>query len=493
MKKALIGLAVLVVVAAAAFLVIKGAARHGVPFRLVYTGRTYGYLLPKEETKGGRMLGGFDRRSTAIKEATRDHTAFIVDCGGFAAWWTHGSVPYRETLSRFVIEGMNRTGVEVSGVEEFDQAFGKEELAEYAAVAKFPFVSASIVDAETGQYVFEPFKVIERNGLKVAFVGLMDRELVDLRESTDRQAASTLVPGVQREEPKNLPKQGEGFRVLPVDEALDRVAPLVKGKADVTVLLVAGGSNVWGALNRYNDGATFQVVLDLAGRPVYEPLMQGKVPFLMNGIAGSFVGVADFEYMGPGDVRLEKWEIVELTDSFKGDPALATLLDDMRLFLKDADPVTIVDRIYGPDGDEKYVGAEACAACHSQEYEIWLKGPHSRALDSLKEKSAQYDPACVVCHTSDYQAVDGYVSEEATPFMAPINCEVCHGRGSEHVRLQGKGVDAQLRIPDPPRCTVCHDGVNDPGFDYTKRWAAIMHGRSRSPAASPPSEGQEQK
>ncbi len=484
MKKKAVAVAAAVILAGVIVSVlIRSFGTRSVSFRLVYTGRTYGYLLPKEETKEGRWLGGFERRATAIKQAVGTPKSFVVDCGGFFAHWTHGSMPYREVLNSFVIEGMNRTGVEVAGVDAFDQIQGKEKTLEYTAIGRFPFVSASLVDAETDQYIFEPFKVIEKDGLRIAFVGVMDRELIDIKERFAAQAQRQLVPGEEYEERPDLPNQGEGLVVLTLAEALDRVAPLVKDKADVTVLLCAGGSNTWGALHKYGDGKTFQIVLDLAGKPVFEPSMQGKVPVLFNGIVGTTVGVADCEYLGPGEVTLKSWKIHELTDKVAGAPELAGLVPEMRAYCKDLDPVTLVDRIYEPDGEERYVGAEVCSACHSEEYEIWLGGPHSKALEPLKKQGAQYDPDCVVCHVSDYQAVDGYVSEQRTPLMAPINCEVCHGRASIHVKLEGHGIDARLRIPDPPRCVVCHDYINDPDFEYAKNWSKIMHGRGRRPAA----------
>lgn len=491
MKKILVVAAVLAAVAVVLIFALPREKRE-TPFRLVYSARNWGHLLPMEETKGGRWLGGFDRRATVVKEAAKHPRSFVVDSGGFFADFRHGTLVYREVLAEFTIKGMERTQVEISNVDLMDQMWGREKLMEYLSTASFPFVSASLVDAATGEYILEPFKVFERDGLKVAFVGIVEKSPILTREAKEATADAGLLPGMERPDYADLPREGEGMRVLGPSEAVRRVAPLVKDKADVVVILGAGGQEIWDALSPFKDGKTFHIALCVTGKAMPGPLMQGKVPVFMTGVGGSYVGILDAVYVEDGTVRYTEWNPVELTKDIESDPELAGLVTEMRKSLEEIDPMLLIERVYGPAGDEKYVGAQACAECHGKEYEIWSEGPHAHALDSLKEKSARYDPKCLVCHVGDYQAVDGYVSEEATPKMAPINCEVCHGRGSIHVQMGGEGADAALVNPDPPRCIICHDYINDPDFNYATDWPKIQHGRGREPVgeAKPSGKGQ---
>jgi len=480
MKK-FIAVAAALAVLAVIVIVVFPFTKRKVPFRFVYSARNWGNLLPLEETKFGRYLGGYDRRSTVVKEMSRAPRSFVVDSGGFFPHPVAGTLAYREVLARFTLKGMERTGVEISNIDIMDQMWGREKLLEYTSSVSFPFVSASLVDAETGEYVYEPFRVIEKDGLRVAFVGVVETGPIANRRGREAVARARLMPGMEEPDFSNMPDEGEGLRVLTPYEALDRVAPLVKGKAHVVVLLAAGGDEIWNALRKFRDGRTFHMALGVTGKAAEEPNMQGKVPVFMTGLGNTYVAVVDGVWMEDGTVKYTRWDPIPLTEDIPPDPALVGLPTEMRRSLADIDPKLLVNKIYGPQGEEKYVGAQACARCHRAEYEIWSGGPHAHALDLLKAEDAQYDPKCIGCHVTDYQAVDGYVSEEETPELAPITCELCHGRGSIHVELGGRGADAALVNPDPPRCIICHDYVNDPEFDYEKDWLKIQHGRGREP------------
>jgi hypothetical protein len=491
-KRALICLACLAAAALGA-LHMGCSEPKGTPFRLIYAAETIGYLTPKEGRKNGTWRGGFDRRSTAIKDARTAPRSFVVDCGGFVGDFRFGTEPYRDALGRFVLKGMDATGVELCNVDHTDQQWGKERLLEYASLVSFPFISASILDAETGEYLFEPFKIIERDGLSVAFVGVLDRSPIEERQDNVDYARQRLPGDMDIPQYEHMPGTGEGLRVLPVDEAIEKVAPMIKGKADVVVLLGSGAAKLYRAMRQYGDGKTFNLVLSVTGKPSEEPMVQGKVPVYMTGLAGAFLGVVDCEYMGPGDVKVTRWDPVSLDRSIKSDPTLVDLPRQMRKSLADIDPTLLAEKIYEPKPGEKYVGAEVCATCHKQEYEIWKSGPHYHALESLKKQDAQYDPKCLECHVGDYQAVDGYISEEKTPMMAPITCEFCHGRGNIHVEQRGVGPNAKLLLPDAPRCRICHDYINDPNFDFDVDWGIIQHGKGLTPTPVPEGAGYSKK
>ena len=260
------------------------------------------------------------------------------------------------------------------------------------------------------------------------------------------------------------------------------------------MVLANGRTNIWTALAPYGDGNLINVALGVAVAPVDKVVMQGRIPLATVGRHGTCVGILDVQYRGRGDVRLKNWDPVILSEDIKKDPRLATVIVDMRKALADVDPLLLVKKIYEPENEARYVGAVTCAKCHKEEYEIWANGPHARAFDSLAQINAQFDPQCLKCHSSDYWAIDGFVSKKATPAMTPVTCEVCHGRGSVHVQLQGKGDQARLKMPLPPRCTICHTKAVDPEyhkkrhFKYNDFWAIIQHGKGRKPETAPPAD-----
>ncbi len=71
-----------------------------------------------------------------------------------------------------IIDIMNEIGYDVAtfGNHEFD--YGMPRFFELTQMAKFPYVSANFTDLKTGKTVFEPYTILEVDGVKIAFVGI---------------------------------------------------------------------------------------------------------------------------------------------------------------------------------------------------------------------------------------------------------------------------------------------------------------------------------
>jgi 2',3'-cyclic-nucleotide 2'-phosphodiesterase (5'-nucleotidase family) len=71
-----------------------------------------------------------------------------------------------------IIDIMNEIGYDVAtlGNHEFD--YGMPRFFELTQMAKFPYVSANFTDLKTGESVFEPYTILEVDGVKIAFVGI---------------------------------------------------------------------------------------------------------------------------------------------------------------------------------------------------------------------------------------------------------------------------------------------------------------------------------
>lgn len=190
----------------------------------------------------------------------------------------------------------------------------------------------------------------------------------------------------------------------------------------------------------------------------------------------------------------------------------------------------------------RYVGSEACKACHEAEYKKWkdAEGPlaHSRAMESLEKHATrpnlrQFDGECVKCHVVGFDYNTGYEDEKKTPHLKNVGCETCHGPGSGHVATpmnkqitellslwkqgiapaQGQGA---VRLPDnafmekmaklgpdergkvaqqptvqlltnrvSAMCMGCHNQDADPHFDLYKYWAKIGHSGLAPPGGWP--------
>ena len=156
------------------------------------------------------------------------------------------------------------------------------------------------------------------------------------------------------------------------------------------------------------------------------------------------------------------------------------------------------------------MGAESCRSCHAFAYEVWSKGPHARAHQSLTEAQLG-DARCASCHSNLLAAVGAgtpgalgaghelavgerdVAADKQNPLLAAakdkallgVQCEQCHGPGKlyqpDYV-MRDRELSRLLGLVDatPAGCLACHtEGAPSlEPFDYRTLWARIDHGRA---------------
>jgi hypothetical protein len=169
-----------------------------------------------------------------------------------------------------------------------------------------------------------------------------------------------------------------------------------------------------------------------------------------------------------------------------------------------------------------YMGIGSCKLCHNggtapAKYEEWSQTPHAtfftRAIDGLE--SDHYGKNCISCHTVGYDsntnAVNNGFDDVATQVgwtfppvltngnwaamtnrlqnLANIQCENCHGAGSEHAigeldglqRPEAKAAIAVSFIAG--NCAQCHD--SKPNHVRSAEWNNSLHARvTRTPSGT---------
>ncbi len=173
-----------------------------------------------------------------------------------------------------------------------------------------------------------------------------------------------------------------------------------------------------------------------------------------------------------GALRAEAAGITPLGDRIADDPEVAKIVDDYKMRLYEENLITSADRKL-PESGGSYVGPEACGACHKPQYEIFEKTKHFHAFESLAPRKGTRDPECLRCHVTGAGYASGFAGPEATPDLARVSCEACHGVGSNHVKNPQPGFGA---IKSPRTfCLECHDKENSPRFDFDVYWPRIKH------------------
>ncbi|MEJ2238706.1 MAG: cytochrome c family protein, partial [Gemmatimonadales bacterium] len=152
-----------------------------------------------------------------------------------------------------------------------------------------------------------------------------------------------------------------------------------------------------------------------------------------------------------------------------------------------------------------YVGEKVCRQCHHMagdrdQFNAWRLTKHARAYAALSMPEAKpiadlsgidvdpYDsPICLGCHTTAYSAEEWQL-DETFHFEDGVQCERCHGPGSEYSNAEvmmdpARARQAGLKMPEESECLVCHkpkgshQAVLDvKQFDYESFLEEIAHG-----------------
>jgi len=111
----------------------------------------------------------------------------------------------------------------------------------------------------------------------------------------------------------------------------------------------------------------------------------------------------------------------------------------------------------GPSSQAEYVGAKKCKMCHIKQYKAWEKIDMAKAYERIANEPDK--EKCYKCHTTGYGQPSGFKDLEATPNLKGVQCESCHGPGSEHlaVKATDKAKKKATIKPRPTSCSNCHN------------------------------------
>lgn len=147
---------------------------------VLHTGDTHGYVLPFE-TEVGTSVGGAASRmafvneiKTANKEnGTNCHT-LLLDAGDVLE--NHFVSNYYKGEADFKVMNMMKYDAMTLGNHEF--GFGMDNFLKLEKMAKFPILSANILDRKTGNFLFKPYVIKECGSLKIAIFGLTSHTIL---------------------------------------------------------------------------------------------------------------------------------------------------------------------------------------------------------------------------------------------------------------------------------------------------------------------------
>ncbi len=418
-------------------------------FRFVVTNEQIGELEPCGCAEG--QYGGLPRRASLLHAwATRGERTLLADNGDLVLDASlHSQLKFETTL-----QAHQAMGTVALTFGETDLLLDPQTVELTALNFDTPYVSANVAPwART--HVVVP---LDLGGVvtRVGITGFLDPDLV-------MEAAP-------------------GWQVRAPAAALQPVLAELRRTSDVVLLLAhATAARTEAILAAAGLALPDGVVIAHEAEDPIEP-----VPTILRGVPALAPGT-QAKYLARFDVRLTDGRVhvaprYEGIDEHIPDlPSMRALLDVYQANLEQLNIADLTPRRPYESGGV-YVGPQECAKCHVSASEAWAAAKHAHAMDIIVERNHEFDPDCLRCHTTGFSFVGGYTSREATPQLAFVSCEACHGPGSNHVAKPGPGYGT---VETPGFCVTCHDAPNSPHFEFAAYWSRIRHELDWERPASP--------
>ena len=435
--------------------------RSALDLPIFFTCDTNGRLEPCGCFTG--QFGGLTRLKTVLG-AKAEPMAVRVDVGDAAG----GREDFDLIQYRYMLRAFAAMKYDALNIGQREARFTAGQLRELKQSSPVPILSANLLDKATHQPVFEPWRILERGGYRVALLGVVD----------PRGLGEDLDPALVVED---------------METTLARRLAELRGKADVIVLLAFTDESTLDRLAQQ-----FYEVQVILGGKVSQPAQELKranrslIYYVTN--ESRALGVLRLHLEDGIPMRVAANEIQLLHDHIPQDRAFQELAQAYRQEIRRTrlavdDPArAAADAVPGVRVAAGFVGSQKCLECHKTSGALWAQSAHARAFVSLRDRQADADPKCIGCHTTGFGSESGYRRAYHGTNFVNVGCESCHGPGSLHVRQRDgdKSINFTFRPLGAGDCKKCHYGEFSRPFFYYEFWPLIKHGKEPAP---PPTGG----
>ena len=361
-----------------------------------------------------------------------------------------------QAQTEFLCQVTSGFGYDAIGLGEQDLNYGLAFLKKMIADYKLPFTSANVRDPQTGELILPEYLIIEKNGIKFGIASVLDpQQKIITMDASEAQ-----------------------FRVDDPTSTLRELLPKLREKCDTVVVLSHLGDAGTDALIKDLSGIDVALVGHTFRNSETERIVSDTV-LLSAAYEGRFMGRADLR-LSPKDGKVMAVEvhITGLDDQIADDKDMTAKVE---AFKQQQAQARDEERAKWPrdkgSHDEQFLGLVNCRSCHQSVYDSWRVTTHAQAYNTLRAQTAEDEPQCLACHTTGYQYYGGYEEDGPNKTLTNVQCEACHGYGTEHAR------EASWLKEARDSCTQCHDNdkrpcydkSKDAAFDYASYWEKIKH------------------
>ncbi len=396
------------------------------------------------------MLGGLYKKTTYLNEYRKTHKNLVVVDSGDLLNEHYEIKPSFVSSARLkgdiIAKVYKSIGIDAVNVGELELALSLDYLKELEKKYDFPFVSANLVD-DKKQLLFKPYVIKNLDNMKVGIIGIMGN-------TADIISKLKEVPDA-------------GLSVLdPLETAQSLVAEL-KDKVDFIIVMTHQHIGRNWVIARKIDGIDV-IVGGHHKQKLKTPYNANDTYIVQSGEKGQYQGLLEITLASDGTKTAEN-TLVPIGDEIPNDAEVKAMIDDYNLQ---------VTRLYAaqnaPKGESVPPKSIRCSECHEEVFEIWKKSDHAKAFQTLIDKGRQFNPDCLVCHTTRFEEPGGFTMENQEEELRNVQCESCHGDSASHLEDPGNLYETK---PTVETCVKCHTEHRCPDFEenYSQEWEKIKH------------------
>ncbi|RPJ48063.1 MAG: hypothetical protein EHM19_02385 [Candidatus Latescibacterota bacterium] len=373
----------------------------------------------------------------------------VFDTGNFIAR-RKSSYGYDTPIT---LQSLQRMGYDAVGIGDKEISWGLDELEVELETHDIHPVSNNLIDAETGEPRFETYRIVRAGRLKVGVTSTIGGSAVipsTLQEREKIRLDDIVI--ASREALRRMEEEKADLKVLLAHTGLEKAQELVDSLPGYDLILV-------GHDGRIIDEPKKEKGVILAATKTRSNWF-GEVTLVVdNGTIQNFSG-RSWELKqddGPVDPFLKEVTYTKLELDEQGN-RVATKPEGF--------PKAEQSRAAEPEPAREiaaaFLGGEKCALCHGEIHEHWTKTAHASAFKTIAEGEERENPECWKCHVVGLGEKTGHPTTALEPNLWNVQCESCHGMGTDHVR------GASRKKVDKSVCLGCHTEEWSPDFDYDK-------------------------
>jgi hypothetical protein len=370
----------------------------------------------------------------------------LVDNGGFFP-----EQDGYQDVAWFLMDAMHVLNIDAVGVGDRDLRFGLAFLRDQAKRSQLPLTCANLFEKKSKKAAVAPYIFKKVGSVKVGLFGLIS-DKVDLGPARD----SLLVqdpPVAAKATVQELRKKGATVVVL--------LSQLGKVESEDLVTAVDGIDAVVVGRNApmLQKGRVIKTTVACYGGEQGQYI--GRTILTLDPARKVTTGDNEVFILGP-EVG-EKAEIASIVKAFEDG-----FNEKQRKIEREKQAEAAArDMEKNPD---KFLGSEVCIRCHAAQGEQWKSTPHARAWQTLVDNHKDTNQECVQCHVVGFKQAGGFQSSSATPSMVNVQCESCHGMGTQHEAFN----TAPPKVTEAV-CVKCHNTDNDPKWSFSAKLPKVAH------------------